>query len=418
MAKNELKPFYISEVGTDGVNVPSGESLGGNMGQYVPEIALNAPNATIADLRRLFPAEIRVGTGTNMFEVDNNGLWLGSTKWSTAPFRVSMAGAATASTLTLTGSSSVDFALVTGATKPSDNATVGATSGTDLKDSGAVVLSDIHIKNIKTVTFKESVTSGNAISLSDGNSVADNPQNIWTNAGNDSVTSTKYVAKKFTTTSAGTAIATVTFHLSNDAGATNAGNIIVSIRASDGTSPTGSDIDGRTVSVPYSILAFGNSDLLVGTFATPPAVSPSTEYFVVLTQDGGDSISIFSNAVASAGDRKSADTGASWSASTSNYQYNITPYETGMSSGEYRLSSAKDTDFRYSNFIGIALETKSANQAGRLLMIGVSDVQPSLTSGKIYYLGNTNGSITNPAGTNSKKIGIAFSTTELLLLNT
>jgi len=51
-----------------------------------------------------------------------------------------------------------DFATqVSGAEKPANNATVGATAGTNLKDSGAVVLSDTEVKNIVNINYGETI---------------------------------------------------------------------------------------------------------------------------------------------------------------------------------------------------------------------------------------------------------------------
>lgn len=46
---------------------------------------------------------LQVGAGDNCFKVSLQGLWLGSEQFDTAPFRVDMKGAATATSLTLTG---------------------------------------------------------------------------------------------------------------------------------------------------------------------------------------------------------------------------------------------------------------------------------------------------------------------------
>jgi hypothetical protein len=52
----------------------------------------------LSDLRSL-----NIGEGSNVFRADKAGIWLGSDKFSTAPFSVSMAGAVTASSIILTG---------------------------------------------------------------------------------------------------------------------------------------------------------------------------------------------------------------------------------------------------------------------------------------------------------------------------
>ena len=177
MAKNELKPHYITEVGTDGVNVPAGESLGGNMGQYVPEIALSVQTATLNDLLRLNPSEIRVGIGTNMFGVDENGIWLGSTKWSTGVFRVSMAGAMSASSLSITGGTlggwSINATSIYTGTEDHSGYTANTGDITIYSDGtdASIHANKFYIDNTGAI-FATSVTVSGAITAGVGSSLA------------------------------------------------------------------------------------------------------------------------------------------------------------------------------------------------------------------------------------------------------
>lgn len=49
--------------------------------------------------------ELVIGSGDTSFRADKNGIWLGNAVFANAPFRVNMAGAITASNLTITGGS-------------------------------------------------------------------------------------------------------------------------------------------------------------------------------------------------------------------------------------------------------------------------------------------------------------------------
>jgi hypothetical protein len=53
--------------------------------------------------RGTFKGSITIGTGDNVFKVDANGMYLGDTIFADAPFKVTPAGAATATNLTVTG---------------------------------------------------------------------------------------------------------------------------------------------------------------------------------------------------------------------------------------------------------------------------------------------------------------------------
>jgi hypothetical protein len=66
--------------------------------QYVAaSIAISSPTIT--------GGTISIGSGNNIFKADSNGIYLGNATYASAPFRVSMAGAVTASSLTLTNAS-------------------------------------------------------------------------------------------------------------------------------------------------------------------------------------------------------------------------------------------------------------------------------------------------------------------------
>ena len=62
------------------------------------EIHAEQIDASIADL-----ASLQIGEGTQVFRGDQSGIWLGAAKWADAPFRVSMAGAMVATSVTVSG---------------------------------------------------------------------------------------------------------------------------------------------------------------------------------------------------------------------------------------------------------------------------------------------------------------------------
>lgn len=101
----------------------------------------NAGGSFFSDLR-----ELSAGVGSEVFRLDKQGLWLGAKTFDDAPFSVSMAGAVIASSLTITGSSTIDFSNVIGSTKPDDNADVTSAhpqSVSWLTDAGAMAYEDM-----------------------------------------------------------------------------------------------------------------------------------------------------------------------------------------------------------------------------------------------------------------------------------
>jgi len=101
---------------------------------------------------------------------------------------------------------------------------------------------------------------------------------------------------------------------------------------------------------------------------------------------------------------------------TSIYSVSLTPSNTAVA-GYARLATASNaflggTD-RYVKFLGIAANTATANASVNISAYLI-DTLSGLTANSIYYLSDTKGAISTTAGTNSKKIGIAISTTTLV----
>ncbi|MBU2249783.1 MAG: right-handed parallel beta-helix repeat-containing protein [Gammaproteobacteria bacterium] len=72
---------------------------------------------------------------------------------------------------------------------------------------------------------------------------------------------------------------------------------------------------------------------------------------------------------------------------------------------------------KYETFIGFASKNISALASGDVIVAGEVNGLSGLTPGSQYYLSNTPGSISTVPGTNTRKIGIASSTTTLLITN-
>lgn len=80
---------------------------------------------------------LKTGAGDQSIRTDvNQGFWIGSEQFDTAPFRIDMKGNTVANSLTISGGSTIDFANVNGLTKPDDNADV--TSANTSADSNKV----------------------------------------------------------------------------------------------------------------------------------------------------------------------------------------------------------------------------------------------------------------------------------------
>jgi hypothetical protein len=71
----------------------------------------------------------------------------------------------------------------------------------------------------------------------------------------------------------------------------------------------------------------------------------------------------------------------------------------------------------YTTFVGFANAAISATVTGSVVVGGVVSGLSGLVAGKTYYLADSAGTISTTAGTNTKKVGIALSTTTLLITN-
>jgi hypothetical protein len=85
---------------------------------------------------------IRIGSGTNVFSVDSNGLYLGNTTFASAPFRVTPAGVLTATQGTFSGSLgtgvSISSPSISGGSISGSSITIGTGGAFQVSDTGAM----------------------------------------------------------------------------------------------------------------------------------------------------------------------------------------------------------------------------------------------------------------------------------------
>ena len=69
-------------------------------------------------------------------------------------------------------------------------------------------------------------------------------------------------------------------------------------------------------------------------------------------------------------------------------------------------------------FLGFCPDAIDKDKDGKVIVEGVVGGFSGLTAGSLYYLSNTTGAISSSAGTVTRKVGIAVSTTEIFITNT
>ena len=89
---------------TDGIKIQKGDGAGGWTDAIYLDTSGNGTFTGFILASQIIGGSIVIGTGSNVFMANGtDGIWLGSTAFATAPFKVTISGSATANDLTLTG---------------------------------------------------------------------------------------------------------------------------------------------------------------------------------------------------------------------------------------------------------------------------------------------------------------------------
>lgn len=169
--------------------------------------------------------------------------------------------------------------------------------------------------------------------------------------------------------------------------------------------------------VSQNMSSHNNQVWHIFTFPTPPTLSPNTQYaFFFTTTDPDDGVSWYFNTVNpyGGGYRLTGDfPGTPDTERETSFQINEILTTTGA---VYKGDADAATSDYYNNIIGIADESITVGGTGLIVIAGVSANHTNLIVGQTYYLSNTSGALSTTAGSNSRKLGIAISGTELMLI--
>ena len=98
------------------------------------------------------------------------------------------------------------------------------------------------------------------------------------------------------------------------------------------------------------------------------------------------------------------------------FSYSLAVISSGATARVYKTSASQTQTC--SSFVGFADESGTAGNPVSVNVAGVNDNQTSLNIGSVYYLSNTSGTLSTSAGTVSKKVGVAASTSKIVIANT
>lgn len=192
----------------------------------------------------------------------------------------------------------------------------------------------------------------------------------------------------------------------------------LSIRSSE----TGSDIQSNTQNVSSG----SGQHWRTFTFGTAATVTPGGTYYIVFRRsslagsgyggftDGwnGSASGVYSGGRA----RISTNSGSSWSDTSTVADFSFRLYAAANTAGRvYKAIGDDYTAGVSSKYVGFTKASATGGQACTVITGGVLTGLSGLTAGSLYYL-QSDGTIGTGSGT-GKKVGIAVSTTELLLNN-
>lgn len=286
--------------------------------------------------------------------------------------------------------------------------------------SGGGILNDItegfyaDQNNIFTNKVRQSMTAGE-------NLVAGNA--VFVSSGADTIITQSTANERYSTTTAaywyaqtfiatGETVKSVKLWI-GDQGGDNNRTVTISLRATSAGLPTGADLESKTVTGTASTV---NGQEMTFTFSTPVTVTRGTTYAIIFRcLDTNGQVQVWGNSAAGySGGSKIASTnsGSSWSAETGKDFYFIVTQT--LTADKLYKTSASSSDQVLNNYVGLIETNTNSGATGNIIFSGIFTTS-GLTTGTVYYLSDTFGAISSSAGTNSKKIGMALSSTLLLL---
>lgn len=186
-----------------------------------------------------------------------------------------------------------------------------------------------------------------------------------------------------------------------------------------GTHPSGTDLAYGTISGSSLTGAYVQTTF---TLNTAIKLVANTRYWIVLrrspeTIDGANFYRVAVNTGSSSTYANGnmwewGQSGDSWASKTPDFDFQLCLVTT--TGRIYKTSAANSGE--YESFIGFSDATGIPGEDTLVNIAGIS-TQSGLSVGSQYYIANARGSISSTAGSNTRKAGIAVSTTELLITN-
>ena len=259
----------------------------------------------------------------------------------------------------------------------------------------------------RTLNAGESVSAGDAVFVSDGDSgevqVVNGPGSSGSSSNWGDGTAIKKIAQSFQLSVTGY-VGSIYF----STGSWSAGEIVYfDIQADSAGAPSGVSLTGG----PSSYNAATGSTYR---FNVPLNCTASTTYWVVCSTAAGVSVNFMHGTGYASGKAIQYD-GAVWTnftGSREDFEFDIYEILPLGYVGQARANVAG----RYETFSGFAAESIALDGSGKVSITGLITGLTGLTPSQ-YYLSDTPGAISTSAGSATRKVGMAISETELLITN-
>lgn len=221
-----------------------------------------------------------------------------------------------------------------------------------------------------------------------------------------------YAAQKFTTGAITSEIKSITVSYYVNVVLSGSSNAYVGIEADSAGVPSGTFIASTTCNLsapPYG------TESCTAYFPSGISVSPSTNYWFVIKSSNMTSVdSPYGPNGCNSGCTTAyySDNGTTWTSGGNTTMYGF-GHTDGSASHGTLASDASNTSNLYTQYLGIANNTVGVGGNAHVVVSGTM-ASSSLTIGK-YYLSDTDGEISTSAGSNSRVVGWAVSTSTLLV---
>ncbi len=298
---------------------------------------------------------------------------------------------------------------------------LGDPSGSYITWDGSSLTINGSSRITKNFTAGEALTAGDAVYVAtagDGTSTSISQSNTAISKLMDSTTSSgiNTYAQTFAAAANAYQITTVTLALKQSGGSPS-GVIAVSLAPTSGGADTGLPFIGtQDTHLDASQLTGSFVDY---TFTINAPVIPGIVYSLRLFCNSGNfnSISIAAgNGFFAGGSIYKKDGFGVWAADTAGDDLRFVINEARTLAGNVHRTSALVSGTA-TPFLGFAHATTASGGTVPVTISGAANALSGLTIGSFYYLSDTTGGVSLSAGTVSRKIGVAVSTTEMLITN-